>query len=156
MNKLEGVAIHSNINYCSTSENSGNITLINTVFADCLKYGIYPKNTTNIFFRNNIIIGVRKPKVVIQGGKIPYETVSGFEFYDNQPGVIFEISNNIVSGVEGVGFTVAGDKCNETEMYTFWGNEVGSSILGWLPTANKTAPCMRISGIKVLNKLIIY
>ena len=151
MNNIEGVTIHSNINWCLTTDKSDNITISNSVFADCLKYGVYPKNSNNIFFRNNIIIGIRKPinKKNI-GGKIPYETVTGFEFYDNAKGVIFEVSNNILSGIEGIGFTVAGDNCDEKMEYPFWGNEVGSTILGWLPTKNNSVQCMRISGIQVI------
>ena len=150
MNIIEGVTIHSNINWCLTSTKSDNITIINTIFAECLKYGVYPKQTNHVYFRNNLIIGVRKPLVKKPlSGKAPYEIVSGFEFYENSPGVFYEVSNNVITGVEGIGFTNAGDNCDEKQKYPFWGNEVGSSILGWLPTKNNSVTCMRISGIKV-------
>ena len=150
MNMIEGISVHSAINWCFTSSNANYITIVNSVFADCLKYGVFPFKTNNIYFRNNIIIGVRQNKNAKNNlGKV-YEETSGFEFYKNARGIRYEISNNVVSGVDGIGFSASGDYCYDKMKYPFWGNEVGSSMLGWLPTKNNSAGnCIRFSGIKV-------
>ena len=145
---LDGISVHSVENFCFSSIEGSNITIKNSIFSNCSNYGVKIIHPKMFNFENNYIIGVERNLSKIND----YENMNNYNFSTTRLYLELihiysgnNISNVIISGIDGSGIFSPGIKCNGNPLNDFKEIIIGSSIIGLLVN-EVTYPCIKITG----------
>lgn len=114
---------------CFGLDSSVNVTIQNTVFANCLKYSVKAWNSKWFTLTNNLMIGAT-PDTTYSGQM--YDMISCIDMYtDYNPATdMISVHDNICQGSNGPAFLFPLTPCDQIDNMGYYNNTASACMIG--------------------------
>jgi hypothetical protein len=107
--QISGTSLYNSQSRCIQLQNTkSSISFVNNVFANCLNQGFATATVPKLQFSNNLMVGL-----TIDPSITDKLVVAGFSLLSSS-GTDYQIFNNVIKGINGIGFLYKGYDCGDS------------------------------------------